>query len=448
MDHYVIRLPDVGEGVAEAEIIAWHIALGDRIEEDQATIDVMTDKATVEMTTPVSGVVVALHGRIGQMVPVGSPIIELALDGPDNATTDATTDATTEAIADTAAGDPADALAGPETPTLPEAIATEQVPALPGPASDAGAASPPAIVATASTAPRQADAPLAAPATRRRASELGIALESVPGTGPGGRITPEDLDAFVSRRGDPPPLPAAPSTDGEGVREIRIVGLRRKIAERMQEAKRRIPHFGYVEEFDLTELEALRRELNGGRSQEQPKLTLLPFFMRAVVRLVAQFPQMNARFDDEGGILRTYGAVHVGVATQTAEGLLVPVVRHAEALDLWQSARELERVTRAARDGTARREELTHSTITLTSLGALGGVSATPVINHPEVAIIGPNKLAERPMVLGGQIVIRTMMNVSSSFDHRVVDGYDAARFVQGLKRLIERPALLFVGHG
>ncbi len=273
----------------------------------------------------------------------------------------------------------------------------------------------------------------------------------MPGTGPGGRITPEDLDAFISRRSDPPPLPAAlakPSADGEGIKEIRIVGLRRKIAERMQDAKRRIPHFGYVEEFDLTDLEALRRELNSGRSEEQPKLTLLPFFMRAVVRLVAQFPQMNARFDDDGGILRTYDAVHVGVATQTSEGLLVPVVRHAEALDLWQSARELERVTRAARDGSARREALTHSTITLTSLGALGGVSATPVINYPEVAIIGPNKLAERPMVLGGQIVIRTMMNVSSPFDHRIVDGYEAARFIQGLKRLIERPALLFVEHG
>ena len=429
MEHYVIRLPDIGEGVAEAEIVTWHVGIGDRIEEDHATVDVMTDKVTVEMTAPVSGVVVALHGEIGQMVPVGAPLIELQLDGATDA--------------------PADALDGLETPTLPETIAAGSQPAAsPGTIADdpAGSASVPAA---ASAETDQAEAPLAAPATRRRASELGIDLRSVPGTGPGGRIMPEDLDAFVSRREDAlPTRPAAQSGSSTGVKETTLVGLRRTIADRMQEAKRRIPHFGYVEEFDLTELELLRRELNAGRSEASPKLTLLPFFMRAVVRLVAQFPQMNARFDDDAGILRTYEAVHVGVATQTAGGLLVPVVRHAEALDLWQGARELERVTRAARDGSARREELTHSTITLTSLGALGGVSATPVINYPEVAIICPNKLMERPTVINGQIVVRTMMNVSTSFDHRIVDGYDAARFVQGMKRLIERPALLFVEHG
>lgn len=432
MSHYVIRLPDVGEGVAEAEIVAWHVGIGDRIEEDQATIDIMTDKATVEMTAPVSGVVVALHGEIGQMVPVGSPLIELTLDEAVDAPIGAPVDALV------------DALDGPETPTLPETIAAGGVPAaLPGTAvSDL--AEPTTVV------PDQADAPLAAPATRRRASELGVDLRSVSGTGPDHRVTPEDLQAFVSRRDGLPSQPAdQPAGRGgpqkAGVKEVALVGLRRRIAERMGEAKRRIPHFGYVEEFDLTELEALRRELNADRSEEQPKLTLLPFFMRAVVRLVPQFPQVNARFDDDAGILRMHDAVHVGIATQTPGGLMVPVVRHAEALDLWQSARELERVTRAARDGSARREELTDSTITLTSLGALGGVSATPVINHPEVAIIGPNKLMERPVVVGGQIVVRTMMNVSSSFDHRIVDGYDAARFIQGMKRLIERPALLFV---
>ena len=403
MENYVIRLPDVGEGVAEAEIVTWHVGVGDRIEEDQPTIDIMTDKATVEMTTPVAGVVVALHGEIGQMVPVGSPLIELRLDDAAGQEADA----------------PLDGLDGPETPTLPETIAVELA------------------------ASGRADAPLASPATRRRADELDIALGSVPGTGPDGRITPDDLDAYIARRDVV--SPAEGPTGQVGIKEIRIVGLRRRIAERMQEAKRRIPHFGYVEEFDLTELEALRRELNATRTPQQPKLTLLPFFMRAVVKLVPDFPQVNARFDDDAGILRTYDAVHVGIATQTEGGLMVPVVRHAEALDLWQSAAELERVIRAARDGTARREELTNSTITLTSLGALGGVSATPVINHPEVAIIGPNKLMDRPMVIDGQIVVRTMMNVSTSFDHRIVDGYDAARFVQGLKRLIERPALLFI---
>ncbi len=430
MDHYVIRLPDVGEGVAEAEIVAWHVRIGDRIEEDQATIDIMTDKATVEMTAPVSGVIVALHGEIGQMVPVGSPLIELALDEAVDASVDA----------------PIDALDGPETPTLPETIAAGGAPAaLPG-TTVSDLVKPVAAMA----ASDQADAPLAAPATRRRASELGVDLRSVSGTGPDHRVTPEDLQAFVSRRDGLPSQPADRPAGRAGVREtgvkeVALVGLRRRIAERMGEAKRRIPHFGYVEEFDLTELEALRRELNADRSEEQPKLTLLPFFMRAVVRLVPQFPQVNARFDDDAGILRMHDAVHVGIATQTPGGLMVPVVRHAEALDLWQSARELERVTRAARDGSARREELTDSTITLTSLGALGGVSATPVINHPEVAIIGPNKLMERPVVVGGQIVVRTMMNVSSSFDHRIVDGYDAARFIQGMKRLIERPALLFM---
>jgi 2-oxoisovalerate dehydrogenase E2 component (dihydrolipoyl transacylase) len=405
MDNYVIRLPDVGEGVAEAEIVVWHVGVGDRIEEDQPTIDIMTDKATVEMTTPVSGVVIALHGEIGQMVPVGAPLIELRLDGVG------------DQAPDVRAGLPVE---GPETPTLPEMITAAAAPII-----------------------EHVEAPLAAPATRHRADALGIALKLVPGTGPDGRITPGDLDAYVARRDEA--LPAETPSVEAGITEIRIVGLRRRIAERMQEAKRRIPHFGYVEEFDLTELEALRRELNAGKAAHQPKLTLLPFFMRALVRMAPQFPQVNARFDDEAGILRTYDGVHVGIATQTEGGLLVPVVRHAEALDLWQSAVALERVVRAARDGSARREDLTGSTITLTSLGALGGISATPVINHPEVAIIGPNKLMDRPMVINGQIVIRTMMNVSSSFDHRIVDGFDAARFVQGLKRLIERPALLFV---
>ncbi|WP_428394294.1 dihydrolipoamide acetyltransferase family protein [Lichenicoccus sp.] len=391
MGNYVFRLPDIGEGVAEAEIIAWRIKVGDHIEEDQATVDVMTDKATVEMTTPVSGRVLALHGEVGQMVPVGTPLIEMDRDN-----------------------------AAAPSPALPE----------------------PEVSPTNSV---RDEAPLASPATRRRAHEHGIDLRLVPGTGPAARITPDDLDAFIAR-GDPAiQQPASEGLSRTGVSEIRITGLRRKIAERMQDSKRRIPHFGYVEEFDLTELESLRRTLNETRTAEQLKLSLLPFFMLAITRLTATFPQLNARFDDVAGILRVHDGVHVGIATQTAGGLMVPVVRHAETLDLWGCARELARVTAAARDGSAARDELTGSTITLTSLGALGGVSATPVINAPEVAIIGPNKLIERPVVLHGQITIRTMMNVSSSFDHRIVDGHDAARFVQALKRLIEHPALLFM---
>jgi 2-oxoisovalerate dehydrogenase E2 component (dihydrolipoyl transacylase) len=284
---------------------------------------------------------------------------------------------------------------------------------------------------------------LAAPATRRRAYELGVPLQFVPATGPGGRITADDLDAYLAHGGAA--APPTGLTKRTAVHETKIIGLRRRIAEKMQDAKRRIPHFSYVEEFDLTELEGLRKELNEDRTEAQPRLTILPFFMRALVKLQPQFPQVNARYDDDAGVLQAYEAIHIGIATQTAGGLMVPVVRHAEALDIWDCARELGRVTQAARDGGATREELSGSTITLTSLGALGGIAATPVINSPEVAIIGPNKLVDRPVVRDGQIVIRTLMNLSSSFDHRIVDGHDAARFVQALKRLIERPAHLFL---
>jgi 2-oxoisovalerate dehydrogenase E2 component (dihydrolipoyl transacylase) len=269
-------------------------------------------------------------------------------------------------------------------------------------------------------------------------------LQFVPGSGPAGRITPQDLNAYIER-GGAGAVASVGAAARTGVTAQKITGLRRKIAEKMQEAKRRIPHFSYIEEFDLTALEALRKELNGSRIAGQPKLTLLPFLMRALVKLVPEFPRINARFDDEANILRVYDGIHIGIATQTPGGLMVPVVRHAETLDLWDCARALARVTEAARNGSAKRDELSGSTITLTSLGAIGGIGATPVINHPEVAIIGPNKLAERPVIVNGQIAIRTMMNVSSSFDHRIVDGYDAARFIQALKRLIECPALLFI---
>jgi 2-oxoisovalerate dehydrogenase E2 component (dihydrolipoyl transacylase) len=389
MGLYLFRLPDVGEGVAEAEIGAWYVKTGDVIQEDAPLVDVLTDKASVEITSPVTGTVLAIHGETGDFAPVGSVLVELDVAGY---------------------GEAASASAAkPETPT-------KQV------EKQAQAGKP---------------APLAAPATRHRADEMGVALSSVTGTGPEGRILPDDLDAYAE--------PSAP-VKSDGVTEVRIVGLRRKIAEKMQAAKRNIPHFSYVEEFDLTNLEGLRKELNDSRKADQAKLTLLPFFMLAVVKLRADFPNVNARYDDEAGILRTYDAVHIGIATQTPNGLVVPVVRHAETLDLWGCARELARITQAARDGTASREDLSGSTITLTSLGTLGGIAATPVINAPEVAILGPNKLVERPVVRDGQVVIRTLMNLSSSFDHRIIDGFDAASYVQRLKRLIEKPALLFIG--
>ena len=291
--------------------------------------------------------------------------------------------------------------------------------------------------------PRITDAkPLASPVVRQRAYELGIALQFVPGTGPEGRISLEDLEAYVE-------TPAAPIATGEakrtGVEDVRVIGLRRKIAEKMQDAKRRIPHFAYVEEIDVTEVEALRVHLNATKRPEQPKLTFLPFLVRALVNVLPRYPQINARFDDDAGVVHRHEAVHVGIATQTPGGLIVPVVRHAETLDVWDCAREIARVAAATREGKAAADELKGSTITVTSLGPLGGVATTPVINHPEVAIIGPNKIMDRPVVRDGQIVVRKMMNLSSSFDHRVVDGYDAAAFIQEIKGMLEHPATLFM---
>jgi 2-oxoisovalerate dehydrogenase E2 component (dihydrolipoyl transacylase) len=281
---------------------------------------------------------------------------------------------------------------------------------------------------------------LIAPATRRRAEDLDIDLNYVIGTGPEGRITDADLDAHLKSRA-PEPAPR----ERHGVNEKKIIGLRRRIAERMELSARSIPHFSYVEDCDMTALEGLRREINASRHGAQPKLTLLPFFMRALAQLLPEFPHVNAHYDAEAGVLRQFEPIHIGIATQTAEGLMVPVVRHVEALDIWDCAREMSRVTNAAREGRASRDELSGSTITLTSLGALGGVAATPIINHPEVAIIGPNKLMGRPVFINNQVTVRTMMNLSSSFDHRIVDGYDAAKFIQRLKRLLENPALIFI---
>jgi len=406
MTHFVFRLPDVGEGTTEAEIVAWHVAVGDRVEEDQPLADVMTDKATVEMTTPVAGVVVALHGELGEMAPVGQPLATIE----------------TEAAGVTAAkAPPAEAKPAPVDAPKPAAAPVEKL---------------------ARAAGHRA---LAAPAVRRRAVELGVDLDAVPGTGPAGRVSQDDLTRFLEIGAAPAVRPAAGLIRREGVEQIKVIGLRRKIAEKMQEAKRRVPHFAYVEEADVTELEDLRVHLNATKAPDQPRLTLLPFFVRALTRTLPRFPQINARFDDEAGIVHRHAAVHLGVATQTPNGLIVPVLRHAEARDLWDCATEIARLAEAARTGKASQDELSGSTITLTSLGPLGGIATTPIINHPEVAIIGPNKMVERPVVRHGQVVVRRMMNISSSFDHRVVDGYDAAEFIQAIKALLEHPATLFI---
>ena len=429
MGLYVFRLPDIGEGVAEAEIVEWYVKIGDKIEEDQTLVDVMTDKATVDITSPVSGVVVAVHGNIGDQAAVGSTLVELEVDGTGNVDQAERVD-----VPETQAVEPSDKEAEEEPQSEFSSESSN-----PRKSEYRGGQ----VSADRYPLRNPGDDPLAAPATRKRAYELGIPLQFVPGTGPGGRITPDDLQSYIEQGG------AGPVQSGHAKRttvtEQKVIGLRRKIAEKMQDAKRRIPHFGFVEAFDLTELENLRKALNADRGEDTPKLTLLPFFMKAVAQLQSEFPEINARYDDEAGILCKYDGVHIGIAAQTPQGLMVPVVRHVESLNLWDCARELSRVTKAAREGTAARDELSGSTITLTSLGVLGGISATPIINAPEVAIIGPNKLEERPVVRDGQMVIRTMMNVSSSFDHRIVDGHDAASLIQRLKRLIERPTLIFL---
>jgi len=453
MGRYLFRLPDVGEGVTEAEIVAWHVKAGDRVREDDNLADVMTDKATVEMTSPVDGTVIAVNGEIGAMAPVGSVLVELEVEGEGNAgEAGASEGPVPKALADEdgadqpgdVAADPlAEATASPLDGSAPQrsvrSKATGSAPATSGRggAGETRGAMPGTV---------GREQVFAAPATRKRAYELGIPLQFVPGTGPGGRILPADLDAFIAAGG----VARTPGGTGRrtGVTDKPIIGLRRKIAERMQEAKRRIPHISYVEEIDVTELEALRATVNEGRGEGQPKLTLLPFLIRALVRVLPDFPQINALYDDEADVLHMQEGVHVGIATQTPGGLMVPVLRHAEGLDVWEIAREITRLSQAARDGSATREELSGSTITITSLGPLGGIATTPVINRPEVAIIGPNRIVERPVVAGQFISVRKLMNVSSSFDHRIVDGYDAALFIQALKQCLEHPALIFMGNG
>ncbi len=414
MADYVFKLPDVGEGVAEAEVVEWHVAEGESVAEDAPLVDVMTDKATVELTSPVAGTISRLGAAVGDIVAVGSELVRI--DAGDVA-------------ADHVAADDEDEPAphGPE----PRAHGQEDTP-----------------VPVAPTRPEVTSPgarPLAAPAVRLRAQTLGIDLATLSGSGPGGRVVHADLDAALVSQAPSRPTTSAPgatpTATADDVEAIKVVGLRRNIAARMEEAHR-IPHFTYVEEIDVSELEGLRATLSEQRG-ERPYLTVLPLLMRAVVVGVAEFPQMNARFRSHDGIVERSRSVHLGIATQTDKGLMVPVVQHADRRDVWESAAEVGRLADAARAGTITLAELTGSTITITSLGALGGVVSTPIINAPEVAIIGVNKIVERPVRADGTWLPRRMMNLSSSFDHRVVDGWDAARFIQRLRQLLESPALL-----
>ena len=428
-----IRMPDVGEGVAEAEIVEWSVKVGDVVREDQVVAAVMTDKATVEIPSPVAGTVLALGGGVGDVLAVGSELIRIDAPGlPDSAPAPA----------------PRSARAKAETP------APTAQPAAPAPVGDAPRAAPaPAFapparavsVAPHTGAPRApGERPLASPAVRLRAREAGVDLRFVRGSGPAGRITHDDLEATIARPAGTPAR-ARGKEPNLAVETIKVVGLRRRIAQAMAESSRRVAHFSYVEEVDVTSLEELRASLNARATEERPKLTMLPFLMLAIVKAVADFPQVNAHYDDENDVITRFGAVHLGIATQTPAGLMVPVVRHAETLALRQGAREMRRVSEAARQGIATREELTGSTITLTSLGALGGVASTPIVNRPEVAIVGVNRIVVRPVWRDGDFVARKTMNLSSSFDHRVVDGHDAATFIQRVRALIEAPATLFI---
>ena len=418
MSNYVFKLPDLGEGTVEAEIVGWRVKPGDTVAEDDVIVEVMTEKAAVEVPAPVGGRVVSTTGTPGDMVPVGAELI----------------------VIDTGAGRAAAAGTSPSVPPPPSAAA----------GSNGNGA-----VAQVASAPRTGRV-ATSPAIRRRAHEAGIDLQQVAGSGPNGRIVAKDLEAYAAQRSAsaPTPLRSAPKAvpaarpaeaAAPATQEIKVIGLRRLIAQRMSEAKRNIPHFAYVEELDITELESLRRHLNQKAQSGGATLTYLPFLALALVRVLRQFPQCNAHYDAERGVLIRHAAVHLGVATQTPDGLKVPVVHNAQELTLWQLAAQMRRVSEAARTNKATREELSGSTITITSLGKLGGIASTPIINSPEVAIIGVNRAVERPLVVHGAVAVRLTMNLSSSFDHRFVDGYDAAAMIQALKECLEHPATIFL---
>ena len=418
MPKFTFNLPDIGEGIAEAEIVAWHVQVGDKVTEDQPLADMMTDKATVEMESPVSGIVTKIAGDAGDVIAIGAMLVEIELDSVvGNA-----------AVSKTKEAEPKSAVVQDEDPLMPEPVAmTEAITSPVAPAAE------PVVAST-------SEKITASPAVRQRAKDLGVDLVDVKAAG--GHIRHADLDAFLtygSKLGYRPAQMKARRAD----EAVKVIGMRRRIADNMSASKRHIPHFTYVEEIDVTAIEAMRADLNANRGAK-PKLTLLPMLIVAICKTIPQFPMMNARFDDEAGVVTRHGAVHLGMATQTDTGLMVPVIRDAQDLNIWQLATEIARLADAARSGSAKSEELSGSTLTITSIGPLGGIATTPVINRPEVAIIGPNKIVERPMFVGDTIEARKLMNLSISCDHRVVDGWDAASYVQALKKLIETPVLLF----
>jgi 2-oxoisovalerate dehydrogenase E2 component (dihydrolipoyl transacylase) len=447
---FTFRLPDIGEGIAEAEIVAWHVKVGDTVKEDGKLADLMTDKATVEMESPVGGKVLEVAGEVGDVIAIGSPLVVLETEG-DAGETPAAAPAPTAAVVEerievetpdaSDVEDAAEAVQRPSTGSRRADVVERAAP--PPPPSPSPPLTIPARAEPVEARSRSHAKVLASPAVRARAKELGIDLAEVH-PAEGGRLRHADLDAFISYGGAKGFAPAGTTGRDE---TIKIVGLRRRIAENMAASKRNIPHFAYVEECDATDLERLRADLNANRG-DRPKLTLLPLLIVALCRSLPKFPMLNARYDDEAGVVTRHGAVHLGMATMTPAGLMVPVIRDAQAKNLWQLAAEILRLSEAAREGKAKSEELSGSTFTLTSLGPLGGIASTPVINRPEVAILAPNRIVERPMFVadgmgGERVEKRKTMNLSISCDHRVVDGYDAAAFVQEVKRLIETPVLL-----
>jgi len=447
MTRFTFKLPDIGEGISEAEIVAWHVAVGDRVEEDQQLADMMTDKATVEMESPVAGTIVELAGEVGDQVSIGAALVVIETDAVEG-----------EASAEETKPEEAEEQFEAETPGIEtisspsplggEGGAQAQLGRVRGPEQSEASVEPQAQTST--TAPphpnplprgeREKEHVLASPAVRARAADLGIDLASVKSDGD--RIRHADLDAFL-RYGSAQGYHAPHTSHARPDEAVKVIGMRRRIAENMAASKRAIPHFTYVDEIDVTALEDMRADLNANRG-ERPKLTMLPLMIVAICKTIPAFPMINARYDDEAGVVTRHGAVHLGMATQTDAGLMVPVIRDAQDRNVWQLATEIGRLAEAARTGKAKSEELSGSTLTITSLGPLGGIATTPVINRPEVAIIGPNKIVERPVFDGDEIRRAKLMNLSISCDHRVVDGWDAASFVQALKKYLETPVLLF----
>jgi 2-oxoisovalerate dehydrogenase E2 component (dihydrolipoyl transacylase) len=440
MSERVIKLSDVGEGVAEAEIVELMVKVGELVREGDVLVAVMTDKATVELPSPADGRVSWIGCEVGQKAAVGSELIKIEVgDGAD--TTPEIAARTKGAAATDRYGEQLQRPQQPRSAQEPSQLATVD--------SERSQTVDPATsivprAAQSLTQARSTDRPIAAPAVRAHARDHGVDLRFVRGSGPAGRILREDVDAYLAG-GVQTQAVVQGSMANTAVEEIKIIGLRRRIAQRLQDTVRRIPHFSYIEEVDVTDLESLRADINETRKSGRPRLTVLPFLMRALVMALREFPQMNARFDDSADILHRYGGAHIGVAIQTPNGLVVAVVRHAEARMIWDCASEVKRLTEAARSGTITREELTGSTITITSLGALGGIASTPVINSPEVAIVGVNKMAIKPVWRGAAFEPRKIMNLSSSFDHRIIDGWDAAQFIQHLRSLLEAPAKIFM---